>query len=969
MMAKALSESLPVAESSTNGFHSNQARVTPALARGLVERAFASFDTKYGFSTASCQVYDTAWVSMVKKTTGADETWLYPECFHYLLRTQSSDGSWGTDPVSQTAGILDTAAALLAILKHASKPLQIHDYSSSDLDSRISRATQALDRQLNAWNDLVSTNHIGVELIVPALLNYLRGEDSRLQFKFQGQDALTRMYEEKSSRFRPEMLYSTRPSSAVHSLEAFVGRIDFDKVSHHLYNGSMMASPSSTAAYLINSTNWDNEAEAYLRHVIKSGMGHGDGGVSGTFPIHYFEFNWTLATLLHAGYKVSDLGPVVNDIASVIRNGFAEDGGIIGFVQRAVDVDDTAKGLLALSHLGQLEGLTPAAMVKLFEKEDAFCTFAGERDRSWSSNCHVLLALLQDDFRQSYASQIRKTVDFIIEFWWKSDGLPRDKWHLSHFYPAMLMVQALVAFLRSLEGDHTFAPADQELVLKVSICLFQACIRTLHEQGSDGSWGHSADDTAFAILTLAETRQLWIFKDFQSQLQSSIDHGIAYLDICGVRTLSSSWTSKTKYSVKFVSEAYVLAAYRVSQPIEKFEGVGQSLLVNSDVPQIGQYASLLKQTKLFSSLPEWHILASLVESSLFIPLLRARQLDVFARDDYNHFSKGSYLNLIPFTWIGCNNLLKVYVPTNFLFDMMVMSLLGFQTDEFFEAFATPAFSDNPDSLNSIINYVVSNTLGKESETSKVFLPPNIADIPLEHHEICEALLRLSTHVLHHDRVYKASAVDRKNLEFELRNFLLGHATQIKDNTAFASQVEDVGHLYKTEERFFHWVRTTSADHVACAYSFAWACCWVSQTMGDGIEMFATPTEKYLAAAMVRHMSTMCRMHNDIGSIPRDSCELNVNCVHFPEFHSMATNDPAAKKQALTTMAEYEKSCYEHSLRLLEKEVLRTYPDDQNAAFSRSKLRIVQLFGNVTCLYDQLYVLKDMSSKIGSRQST
>lgn len=233
--------------------------------------------------------------------------------------------------MSQTAGILDTAAALLAILKHASKPLQIHDYSSSDLDSRISRATQALDRQLNAWNDLVSTNHIGVELIVPALLNYLRGEDSRLQFKFQGQDALTRMYEEKSSRFRPEMLYSTRPSSAVHSLEAFVGRIDFDKVSHHLYNGSMMASPSSTAAYLINSTNWDNEAEAYLRHVIKSGMGHGDGGVSGTFPIHYFEFNWTLATLLHAGYKVSDLGPVVNDIASVIRNGFAEDGGIIGF--------------------------------------------------------------------------------------------------------------------------------------------------------------------------------------------------------------------------------------------------------------------------------------------------------------------------------------------------------------------------------------------------------------------------------------------------------------------------------------------------------------------------------------------------------------------------------------------------------------------------------------------------------------
>jgi hypothetical protein len=133
-------------------------------------------------------------------------------------------------------------------------------------------------------------------------------------------------------------------------------------------------------------------------------------------------------------------------------------------------------------------------------------------------------------------------------------------------------------------------------------------------------------------------------------------------------------------------------------------------------------------------------------------------------------------------------------------------------------------------------------------------------------------------------------------------------------------------------------------------------------------MFATPTEKYLAAAMTRHMTTMCRMYNDIGSVTRDAAELNVNSINFAEFNSKNADDPTAKKQALAAMAEYEQSCYEHSLLSLEKEVLRAYPGESETAFSRRKLRIVQLFGSVTVLYDQLYVLRDLSSSIGSRQA-
>jgi len=57
-------------------------------------------------------------------------------------------------------------------------------------------------------------------------------------------------------------------------------------------------------------------------------------------------------------------------------------------------------------------------------------------------------------------------------------------------------------------------------------------------------------------------------------------------------------------------------------------------------------------------------------------------------------------------------------------------------------------------------------------------------------QVFESLSRLTRHVLHHNHVQKASAVDRKNLSFEFRNFLLAHAAQMKDNIAFASQSED-----------------------------------------------------------------------------------------------------------------------------------------------------------------------------------
>ncbi|KAH8892550.1 hypothetical protein GQ53DRAFT_746074 [Thozetella sp. PMI_491] len=54
----------------------------------------------------------------------------------------------------------------------------------------------------------------------------------------------------------------------------------------------MMASPSSTAAYLMHVTDWDDEVETYLKHVIQYGVGSNSGAVPSAFPSMFFEYTW-----------------------------------------------------------------------------------------------------------------------------------------------------------------------------------------------------------------------------------------------------------------------------------------------------------------------------------------------------------------------------------------------------------------------------------------------------------------------------------------------------------------------------------------------------------------------------------------------------------------------------------------------------------------------------------------------------
>ena len=238
------------------------------------------------FGSFTPSIYDTAWVAMIHKP-GGDFTCLFPQCFDHLLRFQNEEGGWAAS-ASVVDGILNTLAALIALKKYQRSNSSF--CLPGDLETRISKADRFARTLLTKW-DVSSTDHVAFEILVPSLLRIL--EDDSERFEFPGRQTLFDLNASKLVKFSPELLYGTQTSTLVHSLEAFVGKVDFDKVGHHLNErGSMWASPSSTAAFLIHSSEWNKSAESYLQNVVALGKGINKGGVPTFFPSSIFELAW-----------------------------------------------------------------------------------------------------------------------------------------------------------------------------------------------------------------------------------------------------------------------------------------------------------------------------------------------------------------------------------------------------------------------------------------------------------------------------------------------------------------------------------------------------------------------------------------------------------------------------------------------------------------------------------------------------
>ncbi|KAI0203005.1 Copalyl diphosphate synthase [Astrocystis sublimbata] len=933
-------------------------------AKSLIRTALENYTEKYGLGAMSVAAYDTAWVAMVTKVVDGQKQWLFPECFEYILSAQSEEGGWTIGYGAQIDGILNTAAPLLALKRHQAEPLQLQ-HDAQDIANRIEKATSSLQKQLAAW-DVSTTEHVGFEIIVPAMLEYLEKEDSSLLFEFASKKPLMKINNAKLSRFRPEFLYGPRRFTALHSLESFIGKLDFDKVKHHRVHGSMLGSPSSTAAYMMHSSEWDDESEEYIKHVLQHAAGRGSGAVPSAFPSTHFEITWMLSTLLRAGFTQADLeSPELTQMLDILSRSFEAEKGTLGFAPFfEADVDDTAKTISSLNMLGR--PVSPNSLIEVFEAETHFRTYAGERDPSPTANCNALLALLHQPDVSLFSSQILKVATFLVDFWWQADGKIVDKWNTCYLYPSVLIVEAFVDILNLIEQDKLPGLFDENLQSRLAVALFQACFRPLLDQLEDGSWNNNIEETAYGVLILSEARRVTFFNDLRQPLDQAIERGVAYIKSIEERPLNYIWIEKVSYASRLLTDSYVLGALKAASSAPSTSAtIGSSLWQNVNTSVLDKHVKLFSKAELFSPHPEWELKGSMIEAVLLKPLLLKRRLEVFQRQG---MQEDKYFDLIPLFWTSPNNRARTFASASFIYEVSLLSMLTYQVDEFMEASAAPAFQGRMPELRQLIN-----TVFPEEE------PANGANGHANGHsnghsngkatasaqeEVLATLKGFKKYCLEHPIVAKASAADQKLLARELRTYILAQVQQEEDSARFREQREAGKPGSGSTNTFYNWARSTGADNVSGPFAWAYIGCLLSATLtsGGGKDVFPTAGEKYMASDVYRHLATMARIYNDLGSIRRDQDEGALNSVDFPEFEPHDSIE--SKKQVLHSIGEYEYSCLMLSFNRLEelrRAGVEASKDVSAARLSKRRMDVWSMFLDQVVLFDQIYVIKDISS--------
>lgn len=829
----------------------------------LIGQLINDHDPNYGVGSLTCSVYDTAWVAMVIKHVDGQKRWLFPSSFEYLLHQQQHDGGWQTS-ASDADGILNTLAALLAFCRHIGYPLQLTP--PEDLTHKKDRAIYFLETKFSKC-DVQSTITATLQPFFSSLLQMLEHEG--IHFSFLGRDALMHERGRKTPYQSLATLYGNVRTSAAHNLESRVGEVDFNRVGQHKICGSMMASPAATAAYLMGCTNWDDEAEAYLQHIVSIGDSKSVGGVPSKFPTTVFEVTSVISTLLENGFTPQDLGArALDNAAGFLYECLQLESGVTGFAPYVEsDADNTAQTISALCQLGR--DVSPQGLIDRYETRQNFKTHTQDRNPSFRTNCLVLQSLLDLlPSNNQYMPQIEKCVKYICSSWWTTNGQIKDQsvsvksssnsqkadcylQNTSRHYPTMLMAKVLMRLIRLWEQGFVPVPDDSSMRNKVIISLFQALTRTLQSQNTDGSWGSGqrCETTAYSIITLTKLASLSSAPRVKMQSTLAIKNGRDYLskNYLPFSEPELVWTGKTTSGSSTLHQAYVLAALKA--PIPRQDS-GPTIESHFEIP----LAKVTIQTKYyrrqpwFTDTPEWLIQASLIEGNLFLPQIRDVRYVVFPSDD---MADDQHFDFIPFMWISSNIVDKRLIGAEFLHQMMILSMLNRQFEEYMENVVGESFAGCMFEIEDIIRSIFQEleTYSKEQyscgdhvgDTTRSSTATMISDVR-------SVLYRFISHILNHPYVLMASTHDQAQLICELQSFLLSRVSQ----------------LSKTEG-----VQSAKAptDQTAHPYTFAFFTCIVgnqglSSSVGLRRDFLETPEQQFLAADLIRHMSIISFMSSN-----------------------------------------------------------------------------------------------------------
>ncbi|CAE7033959.1 hypothetical protein CFE70_004917 [Pyrenophora teres f. teres 0-1] len=108
---------------------------------------------------------------------------------------------------------------------------------------------------------------------------------------------------------------------------------------------------------------------------------------------------------------------------------------------------------------------------------------------------------------------------------------------------------------------------------------------------------------------------------------------------------------------------------------------------------------------------------------------------------------------------------------------------------------------------------------------------------------------------------------------------------------------------------------------------------------------------------------MCRMYNDLGSTVRDLDEGNLNSIEFPEFER---HESLNAKMSELIRGEYERSCmFKAFTELRNHGIMNAWVDNDAEAkrLAERRFRIWKMFCDEVDLYGQVYVMRDISSRL------
>lgn len=651
-------------------------------------------------------------------------------------------------------------------------------------------------------------------------------------------------------------------------------------------------------------------------------------------------------------------------------------GGLIGFAPGILpDADDTARCLLTAELLGEEVDFSP--MISKFRAEPCFKTYEMERNPSFSANCNVLLALVSSKNAQKHGQEIEAISKYLLALW--RAGNVSDKWNRSSHYSFMLLSSAFVRLLQQYGAGQLPGISEKSVVRNVALCLCQILSQTLAQQSSDGSWENSLEVTSYCVLTMAQLTRLPFeggLKD--GQLHAAISQGQQYIKAHRGEPLQRDylWIEKISYSSRLLRRVYPILALNANcEPLTFDENLSQYFTLP---PGASQMKKLFQFLPIFRASPpvSWDL--ALLEASLWSRYLHESKHAVFP-PIAGQKGQDKYIGLIPLTFTACNQAGNHALSADAVWDMIYISLLVYQVDEYMESIITQM----PKSAIRVFHRRLRVEFGfdVDSDTTADIVQPSETGLPSPESsstdeadamscdedkqklpsldEVIGVIGKLINHILQHPKVLVASQMTQKELAEELYSFLVAHISHISSNIQLAQD------NHATPANYHKWVRSTATEDTSCPMAALFFLCLTSEAGKFAFE--DSPLSRYLSRSVIHHLAVMCRQYNDYGSVARDMDENNLNSLHFPDFTLSAPDvcnedvkgPSQEKKDQLLAIAEFERSSLDMSFAKLE----------QTAVDSAAELAALRVFVNVTDLYGQIYVQRDFTNRVKAQTGT